>query len=36
MRLNHVVPKAGGLPELKAFRCFSCNEVTTEAIEDAV
>jgi hypothetical protein len=27
MRLNRIVPKGGGLPELKAFRCFFCNEV---------
>jgi hypothetical protein len=36
MRLNHIVPISGGLPELRAFRCFFCDEATTTAIEDAV
>src|ERR1700730_5651140 len=36
MQLNHIVPKGGGLPELSAFRCFFCNEVTTTATEDTV
>jgi PAS domain-containing protein len=35
-RLNHIVPIAGGLPELRAFRCFFCDEATTTAIEGAV
>jgi hypothetical protein len=33
MRLNYVVPKQTGLPELKSFRCFVCNEVVTKAAE---
>ena len=31
MRLNHAQPSSGGLPGLKSYRCFFCNEVLTEA-----
>jgi hypothetical protein len=31
MRLTHVVPRQGGLPELTGFRCFLCGEVSTKA-----
>jgi hypothetical protein len=33
-RLDHVLPKLGGLPEFKSYRCFFCNEVTTKAVEN--
>jgi hypothetical protein len=33
MRVAHIVPKQAGLPELKSFRCFFCNQVTTKAAE---
>jgi hypothetical protein len=33
MRVAHIVPKQAGLPELKSFRCFVCNEVVTKAVE---
>jgi hypothetical protein len=32
MKLNYVIQKGAGLPELRAFRCFSCNEVATLAV----
>jgi hypothetical protein len=34
MRVSHTVPKQVGLPELKSFRCFFCNEAVTKAVED--
>jgi hypothetical protein len=34
MRLQHTLPAFGGLPELRSYRCFFCNEVLTEAVED--
>jgi hypothetical protein len=34
MRLFRTVPKLGTLPKLQSFRCYSCSEVVTEAIED--
>jgi hypothetical protein len=33
-RLDHVVPKFGGLPGFKSYRCFFCNEVTTKAVDN--
>ena len=30
MRLNYAQPSSGGLPGLKSYRCFFCNEVLTE------
>jgi hypothetical protein len=34
MRLQHTLPALGGLPELRSYRCFFCNEVLTEVVED--
>jgi hypothetical protein len=36
MRLDRIVPKGGGLPELRAFRCFFGNEVIVKTIEDTL
>jgi hypothetical protein len=33
MRVAHIVPKQAGLPKLKSFRCFFCNQVVTKAGE---
>jgi hypothetical protein len=34
MRLTHNQPPHDGLPELRSYRCFVCNEVLTEAVEN--
>ena len=34
MHLDHTLPALGGLPELKTYRSFYCNDVLTEAVED--
>jgi hypothetical protein len=34
MRLDHIQPPLGGLPEIKTYRCFFCKEVVTKAFEE--
>jgi predicted RNA-binding Zn-ribbon protein involved in translation (DUF1610 family) len=29
MKLARIIPKLGGLPELRTFQCASCGEVVT-------
>jgi hypothetical protein len=33
---THMVPKSKGLPELRSFRCYFCNEVVTKAAKEVV
>jgi len=33
MRLAAVVPRVAGHPELRSFKCMSCNEVITKPVD---